>query len=103
LLSCLEKQKRVKGKLIVIDGTDGSGKATQSQLLIEYLKAQGFKTKFIDFPRYYTSFHGGMVGRFLRGEFGRINEVNPYLASLTYALDRLTAKDELEDWLEEVI
>jgi len=88
------------GKLIVIDGTDGSGKATQCQLLLEYLKKAGIRTKYIDFPRYYSSFHGGMVGRFLQGEFGGMAEVNPYLASLTYALDRLTAKEDLEAWLK---
>lgn len=99
-LSYVEKQKKAKGKLIVVDGTDGSGKAIQCKLLLKYLKAGGFKTKFIDFPRYYTSFHGGMVGRYLNGEFGGTDETNPYLVSLIYALDRLTAKDELEDWLE---
>jgi dTMP kinase len=83
----------------VIDGTDGSGKATQCQLLLDYLKKVGYRTKYIDFPRYYSSFHGGMVGRYLKGEFGGLDEVNPYLASLTYALDRLTAKEDMDTWL----
>ncbi len=88
-----------RGKLVVIDGTDGSGKATQAKLLLEYLKKAGLRTRYIDFPRYYASFHGGVVGRYLKGEFGGLGEVNPYLASLTYALDRLTAKEDLEAWL----
>jgi dTMP kinase len=93
----LEK-KRV-GKLIVIDGGDGSGKATQSELLIKYLELQGQKIKYMDFPRYYTSFHGNMVGRYLNGEFGKLNDINPYLASLAYALDRASAKEEMDGWL----
>lgn len=93
-------QKR-KGKLVVIDGTDGSGKGTQTELLLKYLEARGVANKYIDFPRYYTSFHGKMVGRYLKGEFGGLNAASPYLTSLFYAMDRLTARDEIIDWLEE--
>ena len=90
-----------KGKLVVIDGTDGSGKGTQTELLLKYLDEHKKKNKYIDFPRYYTSFHGRMVGRYLKGEFGGLNAASPYLTSLFYAMDRLTARDELIDWLEE--
>lgn len=100
-LAYVTRRKKAKGKLIVIDGTDGSGKATQSQLLLRYLKDKGLKTKFVDFPRYYTSFHGGTVGRYLAGEFGGVEKTNPYLVSLIYALDRLAAKEEIEDWLDQ--
>lgn len=92
---------RRKGKLIVIDGTDGSGKGTQTQLLLDYLEKKEVTHKFIDFPRYYTSFHGKMVGRYLAGEFGSLDSASPYLSSLFYAMDRLTARDEIVDWLEE--
>ncbi len=88
-----------KGKLIVIDGGDGSGKTTQSELLSVYFLNKGIKVKSFDFPRYYSSFHGKVVGRFLAGEFGGVNEVSPYLASLAYALDRAAAKKEMDDWL----
>jgi len=87
------------GKLIVIDGGDGSGKTTQAQLLVEYLKNHGKLVKYIDFPRYYESFHGQTVARFLRGEFGGIDEVSPYLASLPYAMDRNDASIEMKDFL----
>ncbi len=90
-----------KGKLIVIDGTDGSGKGTQTELLLKYLEKKGINNKYIDFPRYYTSFHGKMVGRYLTGEFGSLDSASPYLTSLFYAMDRLTARDEIVDWLEE--
>ena len=99
-LEFIHQRRHRRGKLIVIDGTDGSGKATQTKLLVDYLKRKKYRVKYIDFPRYYSSFHGGMVGRYLSGEFGGLSEVDPYLASLTYALDRLTAKEELEDWLK---
>lgn len=92
-------QKTRKGKLIVIDGGDGSGKTTQSELLSSYLLKKGVKVKSFDFPRYYSSFHGKIVGRFLAGEFGGVNQVSPYLASLAYALDRAAAKPEMDEWL----
>jgi len=92
--------KNRKGKLIVLEGGDGSGKATQSQLLVEELKNRGHRVKYMDFPRYYRSFHGKVVGRFLNGEFGTLDTVNPYLASLAYALDRASAKGEMDEWLE---
>ncbi len=91
--------KKRKGKLIVIDGGDGSGKATQSDLLKEYLEHKGTRVKYMDFPRYYSSFHGRVVGRFLNGEFGSLDAVSPYLAALAYALDRASAKEEMDSWL----
>ena len=46
----------------------------------------------MDFPQYYHTFHGKTVAKFLRGEFGGIDQVSPYLASLAYALDRAAVK-----------
>ncbi|OGD63540.1 hypothetical protein A2160_05025 [Candidatus Beckwithbacteria bacterium RBG_13_42_9] len=69
-------------------------------MLSESLRKQGKTVRRIEFPRYYTSFHGDIVGRFLKGEFGNINHVSPYLISLAYALDRLTARKQIRDWLE---
>jgi dTMP kinase len=92
-------QKR-QGKLIVIDGGDGSGKSTQSDLLLEYLKKKGYKITYVDYPRYYTSFHGRIVGRFLAGEFGQFDQVSPYLTSLAYAIDRAGTKEEMDECLE---
>ena len=88
-----------RGKLIVIEGNDGSGKATQAKLLYEYLLAQNIPVKTIDFPRYNDSFYGKFIARFLQGEFGKLEEINPYLISIVYAEDREEAKDEMDRWL----
>lgn len=88
-----------KGKLIVVDGGDGSGKTTQTEMLIKYLEAEKIAHNLISFPRYKTSFHGQHVGRFLNGEFGKNDAVSPYLSSLAFALDRLTAKGQINEWL----
>ena len=98
-ISYVQASKKRKGKLIVIDGGDGSGKTTQAHLLVEHLKKKNILVKYVDFPQYYHSFHGKTIAKFLRGEFGSIDEVSPYLASLAYALDRATVKREMDDFL----
>jgi len=90
-----------RGKLIVLEGGDASGKATQTKLLLKKLKKQGYKTAAIAFPQYYTSFYGKLIGRYLKGEFGDVNQINPYLASLLYACDRWSVKDKLLEWLKQ--
>lgn len=99
-LKHIMETKNHKGKLIVIEGSDGSGKTTQTKMLVDYFKKRHVKVKYIEFPRYYTSFHGEIVARFLRGEFGAINSVSPYLISLAYALDRLSQRDQINNWLK---
>lgn len=96
----IEILKKQKGKIIVIEGGDGSGKATQAQLLVSFLKKKKILVKYFDFPQYYKTFHGQTVARYLRGEFGPLDNVSPYLASLAYALDRLSAKNQMEDFLK---
>ena len=76
-----------------MDGIDGSGKATQTEMLINNLKKAGYETGTIDFPQYYDNFFGKMVGEYLAGEFGN---VDPRLASILYALDRWQSKEKIE-------
>lgn len=92
---------RIKGKLIVIDGIDGAGKATQTKLLIKRLKKEGYKTATLDFPQYYNNFFGKLIGRFLNNEFGDAPKINPYLASVLYAVDRFESKNKIANWLKD--
>ena len=85
------------GRIIDFEGIDGTGKSTQVKLLINYLKKNKKKYSFFKFPQYQKTFHGKTITKFLRGEFGTISEVSPYLISLAYAMDRVTVKEELFD------
>ncbi len=89
-----------KGKLIVIDGTDGSGKATQAQLLIKHLKKDGRKVKVVDFPDYYSNFFGAFIGHCLKEQYYNFVKVHPKIASVLYAADRFESKGTIEQWLK---
>ncbi|MBI4137488.1 thymidylate kinase [Candidatus Roizmanbacteria bacterium] len=89
------------GKLIVIEGGDSSGKATQTRLLADYFEKQDIPVKTISFPRYNDSFYGKLIGRFLKGEFGKFEDISPYIAAVLYALDRKDAREEIARWLQE--
>ena len=90
-----------KGKLIVLEGLDGSGKSVQFGLLSDYLLKNYYPLMTVDFPDYQGSFFGRLVGRYLNGEFGDVYEVSPYVSSLLYAGDRLESQPKLKGWLEE--
>lgn len=89
-----------KGKLIVIDGIDGSGKATQVRLLEDRLKKEGVKIKTIDFPRYEENFFGKLIGEYLSGIYGDFIKVDPKLASVLYAADRFESSSKIKEWLD---
>lgn len=76
-----------QGKLIVVEGTDGSGKSVQTKLLVEKLNKEGFLVATISFPQYGKK-SAGLVEEYLNGKYGKPDEVSPYAASLFYALDR---------------
>src|SRR3989344_8794901 len=92
--------KEMTSKLIVIDGMDSSGKATQTELLINSLNQNNVQTEKADFPQYNNP-SSIFVQKYLNGEFGEANEVNPYTASLFYALDRYAAVKQLKEWLHQ--
>jgi dTMP kinase len=89
---------RPRGKLIALEGIDGSGKRTQLDLLAHALDARGLPTMCISFPRY-ESFFGKLVGPYLNGDFGSLETVDPHFSALLYAGDRFEAKGELESAL----
>jgi len=86
-------------KFIVIEGPDGSGKATQTKLLTNFLKSKKKKVKKIDFPQYGKK-SAGLVEEYLNGKYGKSKEVGPYRASIFYACDRYDASFKLKKWIE---
>jgi dTMP kinase len=89
------------GRLIVVDGTDGSGKATQVALLAERLAREGRRVETITFPRYEENVFGELIGECLKGKRGDFLSHDPRVASTLYAADRFETKPLLEEWLRE--
>jgi len=89
-----------KGKLIVIDGNDGSGKATQVKELVKNLRKNKIKVKTIDFPRYQNNFFGKFIGECLVGENGDFVKMNPKIVSVLYAADRFESSAQIKKWLD---
>ncbi len=85
---------------IVLEGLDGAGKSTQVARLRELFEARGREVEFLHFPRFEAPVYGQLVARFLRGELGPLEEVNPYLVALIYAGDRQQAAEQIKGWIE---
>ncbi|MFH1255346.1 MAG: dUTP diphosphatase [bacterium] len=92
--------RQTSGKFIVIDGADGSGKATQTEILARRLRQAGFSVEVADFPQYNTK-SAGLVEEYLSGKYGSPEQVGPYRASIFYACDRYDASFKIRRWLNQ--
>jgi len=88
-------------RFVVIEGLDGSGKSTQLSLLGKYLENESIPHRYLHFPRLEEGVYGKLIARFLRGEMGSLEEVDPYLVALIFAGDRADAAGILRDWMKE--
>lgn len=88
-------------KLFVIEGVDGAGKSTQLKMLGKFLVKKGYRCEYLHFPRTEAPYFGELIARFLRGEFGSVLEVDPYLVAMLYAGDRQDAAEMIRNWLHE--
>lgn len=86
------------GKFIVIDGTDGSGKTTQLDLLKARLEEAGHVVALADFPQYNTK-SAGLIEEYLSGKYGQADDIDAYKASILYAVDRYDASFKIRNWL----
>lgn len=86
---------------IVLEGLDGAGKSTQITKLRDMFRAQGVESEYLHFPRFDAPIYGELIARFLRGDLGSVESVNPYLVALLYAGDRADAATTIRQWLGE--
>ena len=86
---------------IVLEGVDGSGKSTQIANLQRMFAERGISTEYPHFPRFDAPYFGDLIARFLRGELGSIEQVDPYIVAMLYAGDRRDAAAMIRGWMAE--
>jgi dTMP kinase len=89
------------GRLIVLEGTDGAGKSTQLELIKKHLKNKKLTYDYLHFPMYGHNEFSEVIAKFLRGEFGGVDDVNPFFVANIYAMDRFLFLPELSQKLKE--
>lgn len=86
---------------IVLEGVDGCGKSTQIANLQKMFAQRGVACEYIHFPRFDAPYFGDLIARFLRGELGSVEQVDPYIVAMLYAGDRRDAAALINGWLAE--
>ena len=86
---------------IVLEGLDGAGKSTQIKKLRQLLADRGVESEYVHFPRFDSPVFGELIARFLRGELGSIESVDPYIVALLFAGDRADMAPQIRAWQAE--
>ena len=86
---------------IVLEGLDGAGKSTQSKQLRQLLASRGIESEYVHFPRFDSPVFGELIARFLRGELGSVESVDPYIVALLFAGDRADMAPQIRAWQAE--
>lgn len=86
---------------IVLEGLDGAGKSTQIKLLRELFASRGIESEYVHFPRFDSPVFGDLIARFLRGELGSVESVDPYIVALLFAGDRADMAPQIRAWQAE--
>lgn len=85
----------------MLEGLDGAGKSTQITKLRDMFRTKGVESEYLHFPRFDAPVYGELIARFLRGDLGSVESVNPYLVALLYAGDRADAASTIRKWLSD--
>lgn len=88
-----------RGVFVVLDGNDGSGKATQARLLKEYLENKAIAAEMFEFPAYESNFFGAFIGECLAGKHGDFLHMDPKIVSTLYAADRQESSTKITEAL----
>ena len=83
---------------IVLEGLDGAGKSTQIKQLRALLQSRGIESCYVHFPRFESRVSGELIARFLRGELGSVESVDPYIVALLFAGDRADMAPQIRQW-----
>jgi dTMP kinase len=86
----------MKAPILVLEGLDACGKSTQTELLLEALKAQNISAGWKRYPGYTDTRAGARIAAYLRGELGAMNGIDPRMIASLYASDRLCSLNEVE-------